>query len=185
MISILADLLIGRAKRNPYEHLADYMQRFWLKKHNAAKSNRAARVHNIKRSDYDRALHDHPWNNASFVLKGGYWEVVPGKYQSAREVDFAGVTPYFMQLHAFIHAHSGKEATKKQRRELASIGVHWRGPGAFVRRNAEALHRLIVPAGTEAWSLFFMGPKFREWGFAAPEGWVHNEKYTKVLGRDA
>jgi hypothetical protein len=34
-------------------------------------------LHNIKRSDEDRALHDHPWWNISLVLKGGYFEVVP------------------------------------------------------------------------------------------------------------
>lgn len=34
-------------------------------------------LHNIVRSDDDRALHDHPWWNLSIVLKGGYWEYVP------------------------------------------------------------------------------------------------------------
>jgi hypothetical protein len=28
----------------------------------------------MKRSDYDREGHDHPWPFVSFVLKGGYWE---------------------------------------------------------------------------------------------------------------
>ena len=185
MISHLADLLIGRAKRTPYFHLEDYMQRFWLKEHNEAKSNRAARVHNIKRSDHDRALHDHPWNNASLVLKGGYWEVVPGAYQAAREADFANATENLRMLHKLVHEMGGRKATRKQLRELRRLGVYWRGPGAFVRRKAEALHRLIVPNGCEAWSLFIMGPKFREWGFATPDGWVHNEVYTKALGRDA
>lgn len=31
-------------------------------------------LHNMKRSDYDRALHDHPWAFVSVVLKGGYRE---------------------------------------------------------------------------------------------------------------
>ena len=185
MISYLADFLIGRAKRHPYEHLADYMQRFWLRKHNEAKSNWAARIHNIKRSDHDRALHDHPWKNASLVLKGGYWEVAPGIYQAAREANFAGVTPYFLELHGLIHAVGGNKATKKHLRELARMGVRWRGPGAFVRRKAESLHRLVVPKGSEAWSLFFMGAKLRDWGFATPQGWVHNVEYTKELGREA
>lgn len=34
-------------------------------------------LHEILRSDDDRALHDHPWVNCSIVLKGGYWEIVP------------------------------------------------------------------------------------------------------------
>lgn len=31
-------------------------------------------VHKMLRSDYDRALHDHPWDFLSIVLKGGYAE---------------------------------------------------------------------------------------------------------------
>ncbi len=32
-------------------------------------------LHKLCRSDYDRALHDHPWPFVSIVLWGGYWEV--------------------------------------------------------------------------------------------------------------
>lgn len=35
-------------------------------------------LHNIVRSDDDRALHDHPWWNLSILLKGGYREITPG-----------------------------------------------------------------------------------------------------------
>jgi hypothetical protein len=34
-------------------------------------------LHQILRSDDDRALHDHPWVNLSIVLHGGYVEVTP------------------------------------------------------------------------------------------------------------
>lgn len=32
-------------------------------------------VHKFLRSDYDRALHDHPWPFVAIILKGGYVEV--------------------------------------------------------------------------------------------------------------
>ena len=32
-------------------------------------------VHHFLRSDYDRALHDHPWPFLAIILKGGYQEV--------------------------------------------------------------------------------------------------------------
>jgi hypothetical protein len=32
-------------------------------------------LHKLCRSDYDRALHDHPWPFVSIVLRGGYTEV--------------------------------------------------------------------------------------------------------------
>lgn len=34
-------------------------------------------LHNIMRSDDDRALHDHPWWNVSILLRGGYREITP------------------------------------------------------------------------------------------------------------
>lgn len=34
-------------------------------------------LHRVLRSDDARALHDHPWDNASLVLSGGYTEVTP------------------------------------------------------------------------------------------------------------
>lgn len=34
-------------------------------------------LHNIRHSDDDRALHDHPWWNVSVILKGSYHEVTP------------------------------------------------------------------------------------------------------------
>ena len=32
-------------------------------------------IHKMLRSDHDRALHDHPWNFISIILKGGYKEL--------------------------------------------------------------------------------------------------------------
>lgn len=173
------------AKRNPYFDLADYMSRFWVKRHNKDKSNIAARAHNIKRSDYDRALHDHPWPNASLVLFEGYWEIVPGILQSAFEADLLADDAMLCFIKQTIENVGGKELDRATRKHFAAYGVLWRGPGAFVRREAEQLHRLVIPKGRQAWSLFFMGAKCRDWGFMTPEGWVHNEVYTAALGRDA
>lgn len=51
-----------------------YIRRWWV-----IPRNRLFNIylHEILRSDDDRALHDHPWVNVSIVLAGGYWEVVP------------------------------------------------------------------------------------------------------------
>jgi hypothetical protein len=35
-------------------------------------------LHHFKRSDDDRALHDHPWINMSILLTGSYLEHMPG-----------------------------------------------------------------------------------------------------------
>ena len=61
------DFIIGEAN-NPY------MLRWWV-----IPRNRLFNIylHKILRSDDDRALHDHPWWNISFILKGSYIEWVP------------------------------------------------------------------------------------------------------------
>lgn len=53
---------------------APYMNRWWV-----IPRNRFFNIylHEILRSDDDRALHDHPWFNVSIVLVGGYCEIRP------------------------------------------------------------------------------------------------------------
>jgi hypothetical protein len=63
----------------------DYMRRWYIIPH---ASNRTdwrflkrgnAFLHNFNRSDDDRSLHDHPWKwNISILIKGRYWEHLPG-----------------------------------------------------------------------------------------------------------
>jgi hypothetical protein len=184
-IFVARGLLVAYAKRNPYFHLADYMERFWVVRHNEHKTNRAARIHNVKRSDHDRALHDHPWNNCSVMLRGGYWEVSPGTFQQALEDCRLEADTELGPLQRAIAERSGRQVSRETRKTLARHGVHWRGAGAIVRRQASTLHRLVLPKGTDAWSLFLMGPKIKEWGFCTPDGWVHHVEYLRALGREA
>lgn len=86
-------------------------------------------LHHILRDDMDRALHDHPWDNTTIVLKGSYYEITP-------------------------------------------ITTYLRVAGDVVHRKAEDLHRLVLPPGGEAWTLFATAPARREWGFDCPNGWV-------------
>lgn len=52
----------------------DYLRRWWV-----VPRNRQFNVylHEILHNDDDRALHDHPWDNVSFVIDGGYIEHNP------------------------------------------------------------------------------------------------------------
>lgn len=72
-------------------------------------------LHKIVRSDDDRALHCHPWANASLILWGGYVEVVP-----------------FSQGQAALDDHHGRIHRIRRR------------PGQFIRRAAGDRHRLEV-----------------------------------------
>lgn len=177
--------LVRWLRLKPYEHLTDYMRRWWLIPAAEDKGRKAVRVHHILRSDLDRALHDHPWDNASFLLRGGYWEVVPGAYRDAFEEGIEKASHPMRQLHLTINNLPGGQVPVLQRQVFEAAGVKWRGPLSFTKRRAEDLHRLVVPEGSSAWSLFITWPKRREWGFATREGWIHNEAYVAELGRDA
>jgi hypothetical protein len=58
-----------------------YIRRWWL-----IPRNRWFNVylHQILRSDDDRALHDHPWLNCSILLRGWYREKLPGDRMKIR-----------------------------------------------------------------------------------------------------
>lgn len=61
--------------------------------------------------------------------------------------------------------------------EVTPEGSFERLPGDVIERDAEAAHRLALRrdddgAAIPCISLFFTGPKVREWGFHCPKGWV-------------
>jgi hypothetical protein len=51
-----------------------YMRRWWIVPRNKQCN---VYLHEILRSDDDRALHDHPWANTSFLIDGSYVEITP------------------------------------------------------------------------------------------------------------
>ena len=63
-------------------------------------------------------------------------------------------------------------------REVTPDGVFVREPGALIMRKATDSHRLELIGGEHCISLFFTGPKIREWGFHCPKGWVHWRDFT-------
>lgn len=155
LLESVVDRIIARAQRTPYFHLTGYMERFWLFRDatgpgDVHHKNVAARVHHILRSDEDRHFHDHPWPTVSIVLRGGYWEVMPARQEQDPSHD----------------AHLWRRV--------------WRGPGAIVFRRAHHRHRLEIPEGSSAWSLFLMGRYAKAWGFYTPGGFVYWREYLGV-----
>lgn len=114
--------------------------------------NRWANVylHHFVRSDEDRALHDHMYANVSWVLgPGGYGEVT----QAGRRAWYPA---------------SG----------LAATVVRHRRAGAVVARRPTTAHRIVLPTSEPVWSLFFGGPRVREWGFWCEHGWRHWKEFV-------
>jgi hypothetical protein len=108
-----------------------YLQRWWIIPRNAHFN---VYLHRFLRSDDERALHDHPWPNVSWLIEGEYLEHTPE-------------------------------------------GTFRRTPGALVEREATSSHRIELIEGQPVTSLFFTGPKEREWGFHCERGWVHWQEF--------
>ena len=45
------------------------------------------------------------------------------------------------------------------------------------RRSGKIAHRIEI-IDAPAWTLFITGPRYREWGFRCPAGWVHWQDFT-------
>lgn len=135
-----------------YYHLPGYMNRWWVL--GGPGSALRIRLHEILRSDRDRALHDHPAASVSLILRGGYWEVM--EYVAKDKLDLAdykgqlGLLPYVSPACAFI---------------MSDFNIKWRAPGDIVIRSANAAHRIVLPKGKTSLSLFAMTRKTNEWGF--------------------
>jgi hypothetical protein len=81
----LVDWIIRRAQRNPYFHINDYMDRWWLLPRFCLGVDEngnlfpkwwmpfGIRIHHIKRED-ERVLHDHPFDYRTIIMRGWYDE---------------------------------------------------------------------------------------------------------------
>jgi len=132
-----------------------YMRRWFLLPRNPVFN---LYLHQIMRSDDDRALHDHPWINLSWILAGGYYEVL----------FCAEPAP-------------GKPLPRRRRQWRAPGFVGWRwAHGAHLL----VLGVDTATGGTlECWSLFMTGPRLREWGFWCGDDqrgakWIHWRRFT-------
>ncbi len=107
-------------------------------------------------SDPERPLHDHPWDNTSVILGGGYDEQWSGE-------------PWFYPRWMDLEYH-----VRRLRR------------GDTVFRKATEAHRLILPPEFPyTMTLFTCGPVVREWGFWFKEGWRNADDVLRMEGRNS
>lgn len=106
-------------------------------------------LHHFRRSDDDRALHDHPWWNFSWLLEGDYREEVP-----ADPTDPSGARKVIQRV----------EGATAFRLAKASHRV--------------MLYQYISGIEIPVWTLFITGPRFRKWGFWCPHSWRFWKDFT-------
>lgn len=118
-----------------------YMERWWRVARNWASN---CYFHIVRRSDDDRALHDHPWFSFSIVLDGGYYE---------HTIDAGGI-------HRKVWFGPGK--------------MKFRPSGQYAHRLELPMDPYLgndygeLPART----IFITGPVLRRWGFHDTAQWV-------------
>ena len=137
------------AERPPDFVLQGYMDR-WFFAERGQKCN--IYLHRFRGNDSDRALHDHPFNSVSTILKGSYIE-------------------HFHEVPLAVGAN-GKYIT---------YGIA-RKEGHVIERPAETMHRIsLIAPGQEVISLFAVGERIRDWGFLDPVlGWVQWQEYERA-----
>lgn len=157
----VANWLIERAKRTPYQHITSadgqhvYMGRWWLfNPYPGAYGDHpqprhipwlpSVRIHHICRADQDRDLHDHPWNARTIVLRGWYREERPWT---------ALITPETEHV-------SEQVVTGREWRYVFD-----RGPGYTGRLLFGQYHRISEVSEGGVWTLFITGRKRGTWGF--------------------
>lgn len=101
-------------------------------------------------SDPERPLHDHPWDNTSVILSGGYDEVFNQHPQRT--------TGY----------GSGENLRKLRKGDVQH------------REATEAHRLILPKGFGYTMTLFTTGPKIREWGFWFPDGWRSYKDVTQL-----
>lgn len=132
--------------RIPYDpSIPEYMLRWWKIKRNAFMN---CYYHIVKRSDDDRAHHDHPWWSFSIVLGGGYYEhrILAGGIHVKKWYG-----PGSMLFR--------KRGSVAHRLELETTVIP-----VPERPNITVTH--------EAHTIFLTGPVLRRWGFHDTRQWV-------------
>lgn len=167
-----------------------YMRRWWL-----IPRNRFFNIylHNILRSDDDRALHDHPWRWCSILLRGAYFEITrlaEGKdFMIDTNGEFVDVLDqYSADEHTIQWVPDGTvevmhDALLMPGKGLTPIIMRKRrySAGSIRIRSPLTAHRLEVDtkAGS-CWTIFITGPSRRVWGFHCPKGWVPWDQFVDV-----
>lgn len=116
-------------------------------------------LHRMDAADPGLDLHDHPWSFLTFVIWGGYTE---------------------------------ERALVREAPLLASIAEHWpdtctrgvvenRRPFTWRLMRLDECHRITRLHRRRAWTLVFIGPVRRSWGFYLPSGYIGERQYDETV----
>jgi hypothetical protein len=156
VIQTLVNWLIAYAKKQPYWHLDGYMERYWvLRGYDERPGAKPPVLPNLSARIHVilRSDDDRHFHDHPW----NYTTVIlrGGYYE---------VTPRY------------------ENGEIVGEKSKWYGPGSVLRRTAGHWHRLVVPYGKTATTLFIMGRKRNSWGFLTTPKF---KTYYRNYGRTA
>lgn len=190
-----AEVLIVASSRTPYFHLTGYMERFWLVPY--------AQV--IPRKTMA------PWWFSSDEVARPAWlrsgEIEITVYDGTGPLDWLThpvgrliqKLGYAIRVHHILRSDHGRDPHDHPWPYLTIIlrggyweslfdehgtllSKKWHGPGSVLRRPANTWHRLDVPEGQTAWTLFITGEKKQTWGFNVGGAKVDHKTYREQGG---
>lgn len=152
----LRRLVSGKPHQIIGPSVSPYMKRWYLIPHTRWVN---LYLHKFERSDEDRALHDHPWNFWSFVVKGSYWEITEWERTLRKRWSLAY-----------------RNAEHPHRVQLLWRGSHLptvKTPDGGEKATCHCDDEVADPRCTHpVWTIVLTGPKIREWGFHCDKAWV-------------
>lgn len=133
------DAVIRLAQRTPYTHLAGYMERWWLFRFGRFGAGESGEYGLVSARVHHilRSDNDRHFHDHPWPF---VTVILRGGYWEQRPV---------------LNAQG----------LVTDVETQWHGPGSILFRRARDLHRLVLPVGSTAWTLFMMGPKVQTWGF--------------------
>lgn len=163
----MIDWLINRAKRTPYFHLPGYMNRWWLVPYNTVILRKVTEPF---RPGHGMLVARHTGDGTGPVT----W-----RRPLARLIQLCGLA---VRIHEILRSDSGRDPHDHPWSFLTIIlkggyyeqlfdddgtlvSTTWHGPGSVLFRRAGTWHKLILPKGKTATTLFISGQKRCTWGF--------------------
>lgn len=127
------------------------------------------RLHHWMGSDDPRYMHDHAWGFYTLVLKGGYTDVTECSCFDGKVLS-AAIDEFGTQMYVICRRCQGTSRLKEHL-----------GTGSFTYRPAHHKHTVQTDPGG-AWTLLFVGPFKRKWGFYVDGKLMGVREYFRKFG---
>lgn len=174
LFSRLADWLIARSMRTPYSHLKGYMERYWLIPYHT--SSNSVQLSGSASTDPTKWPGQFPILAHILALFGIGIRV----HHILRSDDDRAFHDHPWGFISVVLKGGYWEHTPMYDESGIFMGnfIRWRGVGSIAKRKATDWHRIEMPRGETAWTLFITFKWRQRWGFLKhPGSKVHFAEY--------